>query len=323
MAVSGNALETAEVPAGLFRSGQPPFVLFDRAGRVADLQVARRVYVAPSDVPALHSFLRHRLAAIVGSRTLGSGDRAWAVLRVLTADAASALQRMPDQSGALDRLVATVSATVNDVAADPPPYLAELARSQRGFASCSVATGCYSVALGAVEGLDDRDSLLALMLGGICADAAALRMEVEIPDEGRALTDAQRATVESHPALAAELLVRSGVRAARVLGAIRSHHERWDGAGYPHRLAGVVTPIEARIVAIADAYARLTSEQPHRGALTSYDALLTMARDEGHFEPRLLRAFVRALGGPAVPREQSALPDRGGVDGRRNDGAAA
>ena len=73
---------------------------------------------------------------------------------------------------------------------------------------------------------------------------------------------------------------------------IRSHHERWDGKGYPDGLVGEVTPLNARLLCIADVYDALTSARPYRTALTHAKGLEIMRASPGQFEPRLLDAFV-------------------------------
>lgn len=71
-----------------------------------------------------------------------------------------------------------------------------------------------------------------------------------------------------------------------------SHHERWDGDGYPHRLHGIRIPQAARIVAIADVYDALTHDRIYREALPESQALAIMAEGRAsHFEPELLDAF--------------------------------
>ena len=74
----------------------------------------------------------------------------------------------------------------------------------------------------------------------------------------------------------------------------RHHHERFDGNGYPDRLAGEEIPLSARIVAIADVYDALRSKRIYKPALPHADALRIMVKeDTGHFDPFLLTAFQR------------------------------
>jgi putative two-component system response regulator len=75
-----------------------------------------------------------------------------------------------------------------------------------------------------------------------------------------------------------------------------THHEKWDGSGYPQGLKGEEIPHEGRIVAIADVFDALTSERPYKRAWTVEEAIATMQRDSGtHFDPDLLALFVEHL----------------------------
>jgi putative two-component system response regulator len=108
------------------------------------------------------------------------------------------------------------------------------------------------------------------------------------------LTPEERTVVESHTTIGTRLMGRfphDFLRTARAI--ILSHHEQWDGTGYPHKLAGTAIPIEARIVTIADAFDALQSARPHRHSVTPDMAITVMEQGgEGHFDPRVLKAFV-------------------------------
>jgi putative two-component system response regulator len=90
-----------------------------------------------------------------------------------------------------------------------------------------------------------------------------------------------------------------------------THHEKWDGSGYPQGLAGEAIPLESRIVAIADVFDALTSNRPYRPARTENEALAIIESSIGsHFDPRVHAAFLRAL------------PEIRGIRVRFNDEAA-
>jgi putative two-component system response regulator len=75
-----------------------------------------------------------------------------------------------------------------------------------------------------------------------------------------------------------------------------THHERWDGHGYPNRLAGGAIPLVGRIVAVADAWDALTNDRPYRQARTENNALTELGRHAGtQFDPVVIDAFIRSV----------------------------
>ena len=80
-----------------------------------------------------------------------------------------------------------------------------------------------------------------------------------------------------------------------VLPVVRSHHERWDGTGYPDGLKGEKIPLSARVVAVADAFDAMTSDRPYRRGMPAADAFAELQATAGsHFDPRCVEAFLRA-----------------------------
>ncbi|MDQ3850512.1 MAG: HD domain-containing protein [Actinomycetota bacterium] len=119
--------------------------------------------------------------------------------------------------------------------------------------------------------------------------------KVAVPDAilfkpGR-LTQSERLVIERHPVTGSEI-----VRDIDFLGpardVIRSHHERWDGAGYPDGLAGDKIPLSARIFAVADTLDALTTHRPYRLPSTLAEARTRIEGDRGtHFDPEVIDAF--------------------------------
>ena len=72
-----------------------------------------------------------------------------------------------------------------------------------------------------------------------------------------------------------------------------THHERWDGSGYPNGLKGTEIPIEGRIVAVADAFDAMLSDRSYRPALTVAEAMKTIAAESGtHFDPEIVDVLL-------------------------------
>ena len=112
------------------------------------------------------------------------------------------------------------------------------------------------------------------------------------------LTDEERGVIQRHPGLGhrvlSEILDRNGGDTLLTMSAqiAACHHERWDGKGYPEKLAGDAIPLPARIVAVADVYDALTSARVYKPAMTHADASKVVAEGSGtQFDPAVVAAF--------------------------------
>jgi CHASE2 domain-containing sensor protein len=131
--------------------------------------------------------------------------------------------------------------------------------------------------------------------------------KIGVPDSilrkpGRLDAD-ERERMREHTTLGAEILAGSRSPLLQVAELIaRTHHERWDGSGYPAGLRGEEIPLPGRIAAVCDVFDALTSERPYKERWAARDALDEIVRERGrHFDPRLVDLFVAMLE-PAPPR---------------------
>lgn len=140
--------------------------------------------------------------------------------------------------------------------------------------------------------------------------------KVAIPDaillKPGPLTEQERSIVETHTEEGHRLLRGSSSSILDLAASIAlSHHEKWDGSGYPRGLSAEAIPIEGRIVAIADVFDALTSDRVYRLAFTVEEAVAMMVAQRGkHFDPTLLDAFLEVLGntGPQARTRPDAEP---------------
>lgn len=103
-----------------------------------------------------------------------------------------------------------------------------------------------------------------------------------------------------HPVVGEEYIRKSGILDGlngTVALAVRHHHERWDGSGYPDGLAGEGIPLVARMIAVADAFDAMTTDRPYRRAMKAADALGEVLACAGkQFDPSLAEKFVLVVG---------------------------
>jgi putative two-component system response regulator len=122
------------------------------------------------------------------------------------------------------------------------------------------------------------------------------------------LSAAERTVMEQHPAIGHGILSESRSPLMQTAATIAlSHHERWDGGGYPFGLAGEHIPLAGRIVAVADVFDALTTGRPYRPAFSAEEATARIrAGRGGHFDPRIVEVFLDS-------RDRAALGAASGV----------
>lgn len=126
-------------------------------------------------------------------------------------------------------------------------------------------------------------------------DVGKLALPRAVLDKPGPLTTWERALVELHP-LVGECLLERLPGTWELLPAVRSHHERWDGGGYPDGLAGFHIPLAARVLALADSYDAMTSPRPYRQPMSASQAAEEIAAHAGsQFDPRLAGEFLACL----------------------------
>ncbi len=139
------------------------------------------------------------------------------------------------------------------------------------------------------------DVVLRCRLGGWLHDIGKVAIPDRILVKPGALDEAEWRIMRTHAEIG-ERLVRRIADVAAAAAAVRHHHERFDGSGYPDGLTGEAIPIEARIVAVADAFSAITAERPYRHARTSAEALAELRAGAGRqHDARVVDALARTL----------------------------
>ncbi len=155
----------------------------------------------------------------------------------------------------------------------------------------------FSLALGVALGLA-REELVALHRGGYLHDIGKVGMPDSVLFKSGPLDEGEWSAMRTHPARGEEIC-RPLRSLAAVLPIIRSHHEKWDGTGYPDGLRGAQIPLLARVLQLADIYDALTSVRPYKPALAPDKALQIMREeaDRGWRDPELMELFLRLASG--------------------------
>jgi diguanylate cyclase (GGDEF)-like protein len=140
-----------------------------------------------------------------------------------------------------------------------------------------------------------RELVRRVRLGGWLHDVGKVAVPDRILTKTAALDEHEWAIVRTHPEVGEELIRRIPVLAGAAR-AVRHHHERFDGTGYPDGLAGETIPLEARIVAAVDTYCAITDDRLFRPSRSHTDAIAELERSAGtQLDPWVVTALVRAL----------------------------
>ncbi|MEH7237851.1 HD-GYP domain-containing protein [Bacillus sp. JJ1562] len=151
----------------------------------------------------------------------------------------------------------------------------------------------YAMILAKELGVFSKNELKSFNYACLLHDIGKVNIPDSILMKPAKLTNEEYEVIKTHPVVGVEA-VKSVEGLGSSLSIIRSHHERWDGKGYPEQLKGNDIPLNARITAIADAFDAMTSSRSYRGALPVEEAYNRILQGEGtQFDPNLVELFIK------------------------------
>lgn len=160
------------------------------------------------------------------------------------------------------------------------------------------AVGCSTLAaaFGRHMGFES-DAIVSLAAGGLLMDVGKVRIPEELLSRQGPLNDDEWVLARQHVDEGIAILDHSGVTDAEVRDMVLTHHERFDGSGYPAGLAGTEIPLPGRMAAIIDTYHAMSSSRPYRPAVSQHAALRQLyAGREAAFQGELVEQFQACLG---------------------------
>ncbi len=160
----------------------------------------------------------------------------------------------------------------------------------------SVSCAIYAIAFGRHLGLPKAD-LETLGLGGLLLDIGKTRVPKELLAKTATLTGDEMTRVREHVKHSEAIVSENPAIDSRVLGMVRSHHERYNGEGYPEGLKGTDIPVFARIAGIVDFYDALITPRPYARAVSAFDAMRELdKRANTEFQAEMVEQFIQAVG---------------------------
>ncbi len=175
-------------------------------------------------------------------------------------------------------------------------WLARMKQEDQYTYQHSLGASIWAVALGRQLGLPRAD-LRSLAIGGLLFDVGKLRVDPEILNTDRPLSDDEFQQVRDHVKHGVEMIQGSGLMNQDVIDMIAYHHERHDGSGYPEGRKGDLIPVFARIAAIVDCYDAITSHRSYARAVSPSQAIKMLYEwKDSDFQAELVEEFIQAIG---------------------------
>lgn len=151
----------------------------------------------------------------------------------------------------------------------------------------------YSFLIGAELGLSPEE-LLTLRMSAALHDVGKIHIPNSILHKPGRLSDEERASVQEHPVLGAEMVAAIGDE--KIVETVRHHHERWTGGGYPDGIAGTDIPLFSRVIAVADSYDAIRSNRSYRPGAGRDETVSVIQNESGHqYDPDVVEAFMATL----------------------------
>jgi len=168
--------------------------------------------------------------------------------------------------------------------------------SEMEMAKCAINTAILSIIISEHISLP-RHRLLQVATGALLHDLGMIKIPTSITSKEGKLDDNELQIMRSHTFYGYKLIVNELLYADEVGKAAVQHHERWDGDGYPGRLAGRNIDIGARIISVADAFEAMVSQKAWRDSMVGYKAMKNLLSDNARrFDPDVIKAMIQSMG---------------------------
>ncbi|MDE1884737.1 MAG: HD-GYP domain-containing protein [Xanthomonadaceae bacterium] len=317
-------IDTADLAIGMFVCG------LDRPWEETQFPLQGIEVRTDDDVHALRELCKYvyidrRRELSLGRRrlpTLARSDRRETGFRRATTymDKASVQEEMPRAREALQATSELLDRIYDDIASGRElsveyveqvvrPLVASVLRSSDAFLfleglrrhdnytySHAISCGALAAAFGRHLGLPE-DTILSLATGGLLMDIGKTRLPEQLLRQPGPLRAREVELVRTHVAHGLDIVSSGGINDPDVLDVVRTHHERYDGSGYPEQLAGNTIPMAGRMLAIIDSYDAMCSVRPHRKTVSRHKALQEIYRARDIlYQAELVEQFQVCLG---------------------------
>ncbi len=289
-------------------------VLYRAAGRSLTADVVARLM--HSGVQALHvpdaqrgavgTYFERHLDELFKDAAVPTAAKARAALVTAEGLAGDIVSDPSEQN--LRRATNVINAIANFGTTNPLAVrqLVRYLRTTNGLAIHSANTAIYALAIAHRSSARNLNRVSELALAAYLHDVGMSEIPVAVLEKPGPLDADEWALVQRHPESGERIVAETGAFSDRVSTAIRMHHERLDGGGYPEAARGSEIPWEARVTAVAEVFDALSSNRAYRKAIRSFQAIQLMLEGEaGDLDRRIIRELIPALSSE-VPTAEGA-----------------
>lgn len=268
----------------------------------------RRVYVRATEQKKYQQYLEKHLPEVLSNPEIAPTKKADLLYTVSSQVVKDCLEE-PRSEMIVPRTRKMAEGTVDFVLRSDQSlaHLATLMATDYYTYTHSINVAVFAVALAHKLGLT-RDEVNEFALGALLHDLGKSEVPVEILTKRGPLDHEEMQKVREHVVIGERLLRGNGKLGFVAMLAVKQHHEKIDGSGYPRGLATEQVHKFGRIAAIADCFDAMTTNRSYQKALTAYDALYLMKTRLGpQFDPEILDTFIRMLRAPEAPKKIAGL----------------
>lgn len=291
-----------KLPFNLFAEENGSTVLVFRAGDYISLtdnelinKFGRLLCISSSDLETYLDYTTKHINQIIESGQIGFLDKV-KIVNQLGMKAIREIHREPENGDFLQSCKTAVVAYADLITLSQETAYALIGLSSNDAYSFSHAlnVGILSILIGMrIFGID-RDILWRIGLAGMTIDIGKSKIDEKILSKRTKLSDKEWELVKKHPLHSYQILLKQNVPDS-VLSAVRSHHERMDGSGYPEGLSGKSIHPFARILAVADVYDAITSTKSYGEEKSHIQALKEMSGQYGKYDPEAFDTLLEVI----------------------------
>ena len=257
-----------------------------------------QLYLDASDRQGYLTYIKENLSAILNNSDLTANDKA-AIIYDTASDITETLFSQPSTEG-IDQTRNLVNCMIDSISQSPETsnLLMMITNQDYYTYTHSINVGIYAVSMTRkiLPSISETE-LKTLGLGFFLHDLGKSKISNSIINKKGPLSQEEWQIMQEHPAIGAELACKLGTSTPEIVEIISTHHERYDGSGYPNKLSQEKVSLPGRICAFCDVFDALTTKRSYKKSLSTF-AALKIIKDEtpSHFDPELLNPFIMLFG---------------------------